>query len=546
MVIESKESLLSSEKNVTSFKQRTLKEASMSDTSINDASMLVQFFQPAVLSMLFLGFSSGVPILLIFSSLSLWLGEAGVARSTVTYFSWAALGYSFKFLWAPLIDQLPIPFLTNWLGRRRGWMLLSQFCVITAILWMGSIDPSAGETQLTLMAFAVVMLGFTSATQDTVIDAYRIEANKIDVQALMAATYIAGYRIGMILAGAGALIMAQNFGSTQEVYNYGAWQTTYYIMAGVMLIGVLTTLVINEPKNLSQLEQTNYNNIQYFRFLLLFIVAISLFVFTYNYSSTILSSFFDLLRNQIDNGRIVNLMIEFIRISLSIICGAFGLILFSKTSWYEKQLVQESLLSPVLDFFQRYGSKLALLILLFVALYRISDIVLGVIANVFYQDMGFSKVEIATASKTFGLVMTILGGFLGGVLSVKYGVMKILVVGAVSTIVTNLFFVILAGAGHDITLLYLVISADNITGGLASTAFIAYLASLTNVSFTAVQYALFSSLMTLIPKAIGGYSGSIVDSVGYEGFFLIASAMGLPVLVIVYFVNKLSTLKNGT
>lgn len=512
----------------------------VTDISSGRFAMLTQFFQPAVISMLFLGFSSGIPILLIFSSLSLWLGEAGVARSTVTYFSWAALGYSFKFLWAPLIDQLPIPFLTRRLGRRRGWMLLSQFCVIVAICWMGSIDPSAGEANLTMMAFAVVMLGFTSATQDTVIDAYRIEVIKTDVQALMAATYIAGYRIGMILAGAGALVMAESLGSTQENYNYVAWQCTYYMMAGVMLIGVLTTLMIKEPSIIKKLNQVKYKNIQYFKFLLLFVVAISLFVFTYNYSATVLVGFIEVLKNNIENAKIVNLIIEFVRISLSILSGYFGLLLFSKTTLYEKQLVQESLLSPILDFFNRYGTKLAMLILLFVAFYRISDIVLGVIANVFYQDMGFSKIEIAAASKTFGLVMTILGGFLGGVLSVKYGVMKILVVGAVSTIITNLFFVILAGAGHDITLLYLVISADNITGGLASTAFIAYLASLTNVSFTAVQYALFSSLMTLIPKALGGYSGSIVDAVGYENFFLIASAMGLPVLFIIYFVNRLT------
>jgi len=307
-----------------------------------------------------------------------------------------------------------------------------------------------------------------------------------------------------------------------------------------MLIGVLTTLMIKEPSIIKKLNQVKYKNIQYFKFLLLFVVAISLFVFIYNYSATVLVGFIEVLKNNIENIKIVNLIIEFVRILLSILSGYFGLLLFSKTALYEKQLVQESLISPILDFFNRYGTKLALLILLFVAFYRISDIVLGVIANVFYQDMGFSKIEIAAASKTFGLVMTILGGFLGGVLSVKYGVMKILVVGAVSTIITNLFFVILAGAGHDITLLYLVISADNITGGLASTAFIAYLASLTNVSFTAVQYALFSSLMTLIPKALGGYSGSIVDSVGYENFFLIASAMGLPVLFIIYFVNRLT------
>ncbi|MGB0495338.1 MAG: AmpG family muropeptide MFS transporter [Kangiellaceae bacterium] len=496
-----------------------------------------QLIQPATISMLFLGMSSGIPLLLIFSSLSLWLSEAGVARATVTYFSWAALGYSFKFLWAPLIDRLPIPFFTSLLGRRRGWMLLTQLCVITAILLMGSIDPSLGENSLTMMALAVVLLGFTSATQDAIIDAYRIEVVKVDIQALMAASYIAGYRSGMILSGAGALFLAQTFGSTSESYNYSAWQSTYYIMASIMLIGVFTTLLVKEPV-VDKAVNTKYESIQYVRFLLLFILAISLFVFTYNYLGITVAEVKTLLTAKLDNQNLVSLMVEFLRLLISVMSAYLGLFLFSKTRWYEKQLIEESLFSPVADFFKRYGFKLALLILLFVGLYRISDIVLGVIALVFYQDMGFSKVEIAAASKSFGLVMTILGGFLGGVLSVKYGVMKILVVGAVSTIITNLFFVILAHAGRDLTLLYLVISADNITGGLASTAFIAYLASLTNVSFTAVQYALFSSLMTLIPKAVGGYSGTMVDAVGYENFFLIASAMGLPVLVIIYFVNQ--------
>ena len=177
-------------------------------------------FTPSAIVMLFLGFSAGVPILLIFSSLSLWLGEAGLEKSAVTYFSWAALGYSFKFVWAPLIDKLPIPLLTSWLGRRRAWLLLSQFAVIAAILWMAVTDPASGDTSLTMMAFAAVALGFSSATQYIVIDAYRIESAPAQEQAMISSTYIAGYRIGMIVAGAGALYLATYFGSTKEVYSY--------------------------------------------------------------------------------------------------------------------------------------------------------------------------------------------------------------------------------------------------------------------------------------------------------------------------------------
>lgn len=211
---------------------------------------------------------------------------------------------------------------------------------------------------------------------------------------------------------------------------------------------------------------------------------------------------------------------------------------------YERALVQETYIDPVADFFSRYGIKLAILLLAFIGFYRISDIVLGVISNVFFQDMGFTKSEIATVVKTFGLFMTIAGGFLGGLLAMRYGVIRILYLGAALTVVTNLLFMLLAESGHNIVLLYLVISADNLTAGLASAAFVAFLSSLTNVSFTAVQYAVFSSLMTLLPKMIGGYSGSMVDNLGYSSFFLVASLMGLPVLVLIYLIQRHAAFKD--
>jgi len=212
--------------------------------------------------------------------------------------------------------------------------------------------------------------------------------------------------------------------------------------------------------------------------------------------------------------------------------------LLSLTPLYEKRLVEESYIEPVRDFFFRYGTRLALVILLFVGFYRISDIVLGVISNVFFEDMGFTKTEIAAVVKTFGLFMTIAGGFLGGLLAVRHGVIRVLYLGAILTVATNLLFLWLAHAGHDIRILYIVISADNLSAGLASAAFVAFLSQLTNVSFTAVQYAIFSSLMTLLPKTIGGYSGSMVDNLGYPGFFLLASLMGVPVLGLIYLIQR--------
>lgn len=495
------------------------------------------FLHPRVITMLFFGLSAGIPLLLIFSSLGLWLREAGVERSTVTFFSWAALGYSFKFVWAPLADCLPLPFLTRKLGRRRAWILLSQIAIITSILLMGMTDPSSGITQLKVMALAAVMLGFSSATQDIVIDAYRIESAPIELQALMSSTYIAGYRIGMLLSGAGSLFLAGYLGSKMESYNYVAWQTTYSCMAAVMLIGIITTLIIDEPES-NRKKQIKYPASTYIKFFIVFLVAVTGFVISFILSSDIASVWKDNLDTLLNNHAISNFCIELLRLALGIIVALSITFLSIRIKFIDQQVINESYIAPVIDFFQRYGIKLAFLLLALIGLYRISDIVLGVIANIFFQDLGYSKIEIASIVKTFGLFMTLLGGFLGGVLSVRFGVIKILFVGALLTALTNLLFMLLAIKGYNITLLYFVISADNLSAGLASAAFVAFLSRLTNISFTAMQYAIFSSLMTLLPKLIGGYSGSIVENVGYTQFFLIASLIGVPVLWIIYLANK--------
>jgi PAT family beta-lactamase induction signal transducer AmpG len=247
------------------------------------AEALRAFLHPRVITMLFLGFSAGIPILLIFSSLSLWLGEAGVERKAVTFFSWAALGYSFKFVWAPLIDKLPLPLLTAWLGKRRAWLLVAQALIILAIVLMGNIDPALGQEHLVLMAWAAVLLGFSSATQDVVIDAYRIEAAETRLQAMMSSTYIAGYRLGMIVAGAGALFLASWLGSEKEHYVYAAWQWTYWAMAATMLVGVVTTLVIPEPAQ-KQADRYHYAAMDYLRLVLVFVAAVSVFVLVFAYT----------------------------------------------------------------------------------------------------------------------------------------------------------------------------------------------------------------------------------------------------------------------
>ncbi|PHS71426.1 MAG: MFS transporter [Methylophaga sp.] len=496
---------------------------------------IVAFRHPRVVTMLFLGIAAGVPLLLIFSSLSLWLREAGVERAAVTYFSWAALGYSFKFVWAPLVDKLSLPILTQWLGRRRAWLLLSQIMIMLAISLMAFIDPATSA--LTAMAWAAVLLGFSAATQDVVIDAYRIESADSDLQTLMASSYIAGYRIGMLIAGAGALLLASYFGSTMAEYNYLAWQWTYLAMVGVMFIGVITTLTIPEPE-INRQEHLLHSQKDYLGFLLLFVLSVAGFIASFYYSIELAQTAKAVLSSMVANTYLAGFLVELSRLVMALAIAVTIAKTVVSLGLVQRKIVETTYVAPVKDFFKRYGWSLAWLLLALIGLYRISDIVLGVIANVFYQDLGFTKPEIASVVKSFGLLMTIVGGFLGGLLAVRFGVMKILFLGALLSALTNLLFMMLASAGHDMTMLYIVISADNLSAGLASAAFIAFLSSLTNISFTAVQYAIFSSLMTLLPKILGGYSGTMVEAIGYQQFFLITALMGIPVLILVLWANK--------
>lgn len=491
------------------------------------------FLHPRVITMLFLGFSAGIPILMIFSSTSVWLTEAGVQKSMVTYFSWAALGYSFKFVWAPLIDKLPVPLLTNWLGRRRAWILVSQFAIMAAILWMASIDPSTGIDSLTVMAYAAVLLGFSSATQDVVIDAYRIDSAGPDLQAYMSSSYVAGYRIAMIVSGAGALYLATYFGSTGEAYSYDAWKNAFAVLAAVMLIGVCTTLIIKEPEQRRK-EEDPHSASDYLRFLLVFFLAVAAFIATYRIGSVTATELKSSWTELFDNKNLARSLVETIRLWVGVALAAISAVVLVKLNVGNQAMIRNAYVTPVVDFFSRYRIGMVILLLALVGFYRVSDIVMGAVANIFYLDMGYNKVQIASVSKVFGLLMTITGSFVGGLLAVRFGVIRILMVGAVLSAATNLLFILLAKGEPNMTMLYAVISADNLSAGLATVAFIAFLSSLVNVSFTATQYAIFSSLMTLFPKIMGGYSGSMVEAIGYSNFFTMTALLTLPVMLLIY------------
>ena len=489
-------------------------------------------FHPRVISMLFLGFSAGLPLLLIFSSLSIWLREAEVSRSTVTYFSWAALAYSFKFVWAPLVDRLPLPFLTRWLGRRRGWLLLAQVAIVGALLFMAGNDPLHN---LAVTAIGAIMLGFSSATQDIVVDAYRIEAADNDLQAMMSSSYMAGYRIGMLVAGAGTLKLASAFAGADGGYNYMAWSMAYLCMAGMMGVGILTTLLIPEPKANQQGSLSGvYNTKDYLRFLGLFVLTAGVFVGSFVLFSGVVAA----TKSAIDAGPLSGFLLEAVRIVISVVIALLAARLLIGMELVSRHMVRETYVAPFTDFFTRYG-KTALFILALVGSYRIADIVMGAVANVFYSDMGYTKDQIANITKTFGLLMTIFGGFVGGVLAIRFGVLKMLWVGALLAAITNLLFALIAGMAPQSMLLAVVIAADNLSGGVATAAFVAYLSGLTNRAFTAMQYAVFSSLMTLLPKILAGYSGTMVDALGYQTFFIVTAIMGLPVLALVSWIIRL-------
>lgn len=484
--------------------------------------------------MLFLGFSAGLPILLIFSTLSVWLREAGVERSTVTFFSWAALGYSFKFVWAPIIDRLPFPFLSARMGRRRGWLLVSQVCVILAMLWISLFDP---KSALVMTAVGAILIGFSSATQDIVIDAYRIESAGTELQSMLSSMYIAGYRIGMLVAGAGSLWLADWWG--QGTYDVSVWANVYRTMALMMLVGIATTFIIKEPEVKEPKDSAFRGTTDYVRFLLVFCFAMSAFIAGFFFTASLSHTIKQVLVDHWGWAKqLAGFVTETGRLIFSILLGSLATWGAVRARIVPFSHIKETYVDPMADFFQRYGTA-ALAILLLVGTYRISDILMGVIANLFYLDIGFTKAQIATYTKFWGLWATLGGGFLGGILSIRYGVIRILFVGAFLAAATNILFAYVAGQGPDEMLLLMVIIADNGSAGIAAAAFVAYLSSLTSVSFTAIQYALFSSIMTLFPKILAGYSGSVVDNIGYPMFFIGTAIVGIPVLFLIIWTHRL-------
>ena len=479
-----------------------------------------------VIRMLFFGFSSGLPILLIFSTLSLWLKSAGIDRSTITLFSWAGLAYSFKFLWAPLIDKIPISYLTTKFGHRRSWLILSQLTLMILFISIGFVDP---QNNLFIMALLIVCIGFSSATQDAVIDTFRIESAPQDLQSAMSGTYIIGYRLGMISAGAGSLMLASWFGGDSQIYNVYAWQKTYMLMAILQSVGLLCCFMSPEPISPRKLITDNRDRL---RLINVFFISLLGFILVYN--------FFPEWKG---NDPVIKGFFIFLQFTFAFSTIIFSFFISVRFNFIQKSILTSTFWHPLNDFIKKYGST-AIIILIIIGFYRVADVVMGVVANIFYSDKGYTLNQIATFSKFWGLIATIFGGLIGGVLSSKYNNYLILLLGAILAASTNLLFALLAILEPKSIYLMIVIIADNISAGIASVAFVAFLSSLTNRDFTTTQYALFTSFMLFFPKIIGGYSGTIVDNFGYVSFFIATALIGLPVIIlIIIFKNKL--LKNS-
>ncbi len=421
------------------------------------------FLQEKVLVIFFLGFSSGLPFPLVYSTLSAWLEDAGVERSTISTFAWLGFAYSLKFVWAPIVDSFRLPVLSGIFGRRRAWMLLAQVAIGASLLALAGMDPVQNIEAFALVALAVA---FSSATQDIVIDAYRIESAEDEMQGVLAAAYQYGYRISLLISMAGALYLA----------DFGSWPMAYTAMAGCMVLGILTTLWCREPD--TGAVESPYKGATY---------------------------------------------------------------LEKAASWF-----QHAVADPFADFYRRFGSFL-IVILVFVSLYRISDYVLGILANPFYLAIGFSKSEVATVAKVYGAWMSVIGIGAGGWAVLKFGVARCLVIATTLIMSTNLFFAAMALTGPQIWMLATTITADNIAQGFSGTVLIAYLSSLTNREFTATQYALLSSVMALLPKFMAGFSGNVQEYMvtltgseaqGWFGFFLYAAAVGIPAILLAFFVAR--------
>ncbi len=418
-----------------------------------------------VLTILFLGFSSGLPLLLVFSTLSVWLKIEGVSLTAIGLFSLVRTPYTFKFLWAPVIDRISLPVLTGLLGRRRSWAIVAQVALMISIFALGSTNPGDNPG---LTAMFALLVAFSSASQDIVIDAYRVEILKDDEQGAGAGAIVLGYRLGMLTAGAGALWLAALF----------TWGQVYAIMGVLVVVGMGTILFAREPDAGPSLEAARDEE--------------------------------ERMTGHLASGMV---------------------------PWLARLLAwsYEGVIAPFRDFMTHSGWAA---IIGFIALYKLGEAYLGIMANPFYVEMGFTTVEIANVTKVFGLGAVIGGGLIGGIMVNRIGIMQSLLICGVLQIGGTLMFVAQALAGHSVPMLIGTIAAENITSGMATSAFVAYLSSLCSQAYTATQYALLSSFFAFTRDVLSASAGWVADQVDWIGFFLISAGVAVPGLLVLLWMMR--------
>lgn len=619
------------------------------------------YTDPRVMAIFALGFSSGLPIMLVATTLSTWLAEEGVSKSSIGLFAYVFAPYTFKFAWAPVMDRLPLWPFTALLGRRRGWILATQIGLIASIWALGRTDPGS---DLYWTALCAVLVAFFSASQDIVIDAYRIEILPKEELGAGAGVVVLGYRIAMWVATAGALLIADAAG----------WSTAYTTMALLVLVGVVTVLLVREPEGsstalvepdptgeedrlLKELGAADSDRMRPFGAALAFALAWLMIVEPLSFlvslaaglhgpagavQGVVLAGEAALALFGLWTGtaifrrepRAVRLLKDYALLALTwailqvllwaftadgpyfaeaygwvgmqllwlvangtvLLAGGAGLdpsafvsplwlvivsfwlrfaaavflyglayfdrstvAIFGLTPLHrESRLhlwVRRAVVEPFYDFFRRHGVAIAVAILVLISVFKASDVMLTLMANPFYIEMGFTKAQIAWVSKTFGLWMTLLGGLVGGVVVYRLGLMRSLALAVVVMAISNLAFLLLAwshdaGMGTPATdeegqglwmlgLFHLVILIENLSGGLGTAVFVAYLSSLCNVHYTAVQYALLTSFMQLFGKfVIVPSSGFFVDALGWQAFFVTSSLFALPALVLIWWLRR--------
>jgi len=440
------------------------------------------YFQKKIFITLSMGFVSGIPLLLTITLLQAWLTDEGISKSTIGLFALVGLPYSLKFLWAPIFDGITL----STFGRRRSWMLVTQILLIITITGLGMTDPAMNATNVAILA---VLVAFASASQDIVIDAYRRESLSDEEQTLGASAYVLGYRIGALAAGAGGLILA----------DYMSYQMVYAFMSLVMLYGVLITIIADEPKS-------NYR--------------------PSSFIETVIKPFIEFFDRYTSINNIAADRLKHVRSGLSITLRPDDKIRSEKISHGYKRskitrrnILKNIFLTPVL-------------ILLFILLYKIGDTMAHSLSTNFYLDIGFSKTEIGTIVKFFGLFATLVGAFAGGLIALKIGLYQSLIMFGIFQAIATLGFSLLAIVGDNIYLLMTVISLENLAAGMGYTAYLAFIANMTNKQFTATQFALMTALMSLPRTLFSGFSGYLVEYLDWELYFVFCSLIAIPALII--------------